>query len=162
MNQRFEASSREVSTFTNQQIRDQFLIENIFHTDSIELTYTIYDRMIIGGAKPVNFSLELPNPDKLKANYFLERRELGIINVGGLGKIRTENDEFIVNKLDAIYLGKGTKQVIFESVSKEDPALFYILSSPAHASFPNTHLAKKEVITVTLGSLETSNHRTIY
>ncbi|MFM6948460.1 MAG: 5-dehydro-4-deoxy-D-glucuronate isomerase [Aquirufa sp.] len=162
MNYRFEASSREVSTFTNQQIREQFLIENIFHADSIELTYTIYDRMIIGGAKPVNLALELPNPDKLKAEYFLERREIGIINVGGKGKISTENEEFIVDKLDAVYLGKGTKKVIFESISKDQPALFYLLSSPAHATYPNTHLAKKEVITVTLGSLETSNHRTIY
>jgi 4-deoxy-L-threo-5-hexosulose-uronate ketol-isomerase len=162
MNQRFEASSREVSTFTNQQIRDQFLIENIFHTDSIELTYTIYDRMIIGGAKPVNLVLELANPDKLKANYFLERREMGIINVGGQGKICTESEAFIVDKLDAIYLGKGTQKVTFESISKENPALFYILSSPAHATYPNTHLAKKDVVTVNLGSLETSNHRTIY
>lgn len=162
MNYRFEASSREVSTFTNQQLRDQFLIENIFHADSIELTYSIYDRMIIGGAKPVNLALELPNPDKLKANYFLERRELGIINVGGKGKITTEKEEFLVDKLDAVYIGKGTQKVVFESISKDEPALFYLLSSPAHANYPNTHLEKKNVVTVTMGSLETSNHRTIY
>jgi 4-deoxy-L-threo-5-hexosulose-uronate ketol-isomerase len=82
MDYRFEASRKEVSTFTNQEIRDNFLISTIFQADEIKLTYTIYDRMIIGGAMPVSKTLSLPNPEKLKANFFLERRELGIINVG--------------------------------------------------------------------------------
>ncbi|MFM2401673.1 MAG: 5-dehydro-4-deoxy-D-glucuronate isomerase, partial [Bacteroidota bacterium] len=85
MDYRFEASRKEVSTFTNQELRDNFLIEKIFQADEIKLTYSIYDRMIIGGAMPVSTTLHLPNPEKLKANFFLERRELGIINVGGKG-----------------------------------------------------------------------------
>lgn len=85
---RFESSRNEVSTFATQQIRDNFLIENIFSEDQIELTYSIYDRMIIGGAMPINETLTLGNPDKLKANYFLERREMGIINVGVKVKLR--------------------------------------------------------------------------
>jgi 4-deoxy-L-threo-5-hexosulose-uronate ketol-isomerase len=162
MDYRFEASRNEVSTFTTQQIRDLFLIEQLFSDDHIQLTYTIYDRMIIGGAKPVNNTLSLQNPDKLKANFFLERREMGIINVGGEGTITADGESFQIGKLSAVYLGKGTKEVTFSSKSAESPALFYILSSPAHATYPNVKLEKNDVVTVTLGSLETSNHRTIY
>jgi 4-deoxy-L-threo-5-hexosulose-uronate ketol-isomerase len=162
MDYRFEASRNEVSTFTTQQIRDLFLIEQLFSDDHIQLTYTIYDRMIIGGAKPVNNTLSLQNPDKLKANFFLERREMGIINVGGDGTITADGESFQIGKLSAVYLGKGTKEVTFSSKSADSPALFYILSSPAHATYPNVKLEKNDVVTVTLGSLETSNHRTIY
>lgn len=162
MDYRFEASSREVSTFSNQALRDHFLIENVFHADSIQLTYSIYDRMIIGGAKPINLALELPNPGKLKAEYFLERRELGIINVGGKGSIEVDGNIYSLDKLSALYVGKGTKKVVFTSDSKENPALFYLLSSPAHKEYPTQQLDKKDVTTVTLGTLETSNHRTIY
>ena len=162
MDYRFEASRNEVSTFTTQQIRDLFLIEQLFSDDHIQLTYTIYDRMIIGGAKPVNNTLSLQNPDKLKANFFLERREMGIINVGGEGTITADGESFQIGKLSAVYLGKGTKEVTFSSKSANSPALFYILSSPAHATYPNVKLEKDDVVTVTLGSLETSNHRTIY
>jgi len=162
MDYRFEASRNEVSTFTTQQIRDLFLIEQLFSDDHIQLTYTIYDRMIIGGAKPVNNTLSLQNPDKLKANFFLERREMGIINVGGEGTITADGESFQIGKLSAVYLGKGTKEVTFSSKSADSPALFYILSSPAHATYPNVKLEKNDVVTVTLGSLETSNHRTIY
>lgn len=162
MDYRFEASSREVSTFSNQALRDHFLIENVFHADSIQLTYSIYDRMIIGGAKPINLALELPNPGKLKAEYFLERRELGIINVGGKGSIEVDGNIYSLDKLSALYVGKGTKKLVFTSDSKENPALFYLLSSPAHKEYPTQQLDKKDVTTVTLGTLETSNHRTIY
>ncbi len=159
---RFESSRNEVSTFTTQQIRDNFLIENIFSEDQIELTYSIYDRMIIGGAMPINETLTLGNPDKLKANYFLERREMGIINVGGEGKVTADGVEFEIGKLSAVYLGKGTQNVSFSSKLANDPALFYILSCPAHATYPNVKLEKENVITVNMGALETSNHRTIY
>lgn len=159
---RFEASRNEVSTFNTQQIRDNFLIEHIFTPDTIELTYSIYDRMIIGGANPVNQKLTLGNPDKLKANFFLERREMGIINVGGMGKITADGQTFEIGKLSAVYLGKGKKNVTFESNASEDPALFYLLSSPAHAHYPTLKLDRADVATVVLGSLETSNHRTIY
>jgi 4-deoxy-L-threo-5-hexosulose-uronate ketol-isomerase len=162
MDYRFEASRNEVSTFTTEQLRDLFLIEHIFSDDHIQLTYTIYDRMIIGGAKPVNKTLSLQNPDKLKANYFLERREMGIINVGGEGTVTADGESFHIGKLSAVYLGKGTKEVTFSSKSADSPALFYILSSPAHATYPNVKLEKDAVATVTLGTLETSNHRTIY
>lgn len=130
MDYRFEASSREVSTFTNQELRDHFLIENVFHADSIQLTYSIYDRMIIGGAKPVNLSLELPNPDKLKAEYFLERREMGVINVGGNGCIEVDGNSYEVNKLSALYIGRGSKKVVFKSKSKRIQLCFIFYHLP--------------------------------
>ena len=104
MDYRFEASRKEVSTFTNQEIRDNFLIEKIFHADQIQLTYTIYDRMIIGGAMPVLNTLHLPNPEKLRANFFLERRELGVINVGGKGTVTADGESFTIDKLGAVQL----------------------------------------------------------
>ncbi|CAM4306344.1 5-dehydro-4-deoxy-D-glucuronate isomerase [Cytophagaceae bacterium 50C-KIRBA] len=162
MNYRFEASRKEVSTFTNQELRDHFLVENIFEANQIHLTYSIYDRMIIGGAMPVLGEIKLPNPEKLKANYFLERRELGIINVGGPGIVKADGQSFEISKLSAVYLGKGTQDVSFSSVSANEPAQFYLLSSPAHAIYPNEKLDRENVVTVNVGSLENSNHRTIY
>ncbi|RXK47517.1 5-dehydro-4-deoxy-D-glucuronate isomerase [Aquirufa rosea] len=162
MNYRFEASRKEVSTFTNQELREQFLVEQLFESNQIHLCYSAYDRMIVGGAMPVLGEINLPNPEKLKANYFLERRELGIINVGGPGVVKADGQNYEISKLSAVYLGKGTQQVSFSSVSADNPALFYLLSSPAHATHPNEKLDRENVVTVTVGSLENSNHRTIY
>ncbi|MCZ2474010.1 5-dehydro-4-deoxy-D-glucuronate isomerase [Aquirufa ecclesiirivi] len=162
MNYRFEASRKEVSTFTNQELRDHFLVEHIFEANQIHLTYSIYDRMIIGGVMPVLGEIKLPNPEKLKANYFLERRELGIINVGGPGIVKADGQSFEISKLSAVYLGKGTQDVHFSSISADEPAQFYLLSSPAHASYPNEKLDRENVVTVNVGTLENSNHRTIY
>ncbi|CAM3301783.1 5-dehydro-4-deoxy-D-glucuronate isomerase [Aquirufa ecclesiirivi] len=162
MNYRFEASRKEVSTFTNQELRDHFLVELIFEANQIHLTYSIYDRMIIGGVMPVLGEIKLPNPEKLKANYFLERRELGIINVGGPGIVKADGQSFEISKLSAVYLGKGTQDVHFSSISADEPAQFYLLSSPAHASYPNKKLDRENVVTVNVGTLENSNHRTIY
>jgi 4-deoxy-L-threo-5-hexosulose-uronate ketol-isomerase len=118
--------------------------------------------MIIGGAMPVLNTLHLPNPEKLRANFFLERRELGIINVGGKGTVTADGEQFTIDKLGAVYVGRGVKEVSFSSESSENPAQFYLLSSPAHANYPNAKLDREQVSTVVLGTLETSNHRTIY
>ena len=162
MDYRFEASRKEVSTFTNQEIRDNFLIEKIFHADQIQLTYTIYDRMIIGGAMPVLNTLHLPNPEKLRANFFLERRELGIINVGGKGTVTADGVDYEIDKLECVYLGKGTEHVSFASNDGSNPALFYLLSTPAHHTYPNQKMTKADAAPVKLGELATSNKRTIY
>jgi len=111
---------------------------------------------------PVNKTLELPNHPELRAGYFLERREIGIINVGGAGIIITDKKEYVVNKLDCLYVGKGTRIVKFKSKSKKDPAVFYLLSSPAHHSYPNKLLTKEKATPVQLGDTTTSNKRTIY
>ena len=138
MTVRFAISATEAKQMDTNQLRENFLVQNLMQDDSIQLHYTHYDRVIIGGVKPVKNSILLPNEEELKANYFLERRELGIINVGGAGVVIADGKEHSVNKLDCLYLGKGTKEVTFISSKKEESAVFYLLSAPAHHSYPNS------------------------
>jgi len=130
--------------------------------DSVQMVYTHYDRVVIGGAKPVTKTLSLPNHAELKADYFLERREIGIINVGGAGTVTANDETFQLNKLDCVYIGKGTKEVSFKSDQAEEPAVYYLLSSPAHAIYPNSKYTKEQAAPVVLGAAETSNKRTVY
>jgi 4-deoxy-L-threo-5-hexosulose-uronate ketol-isomerase len=159
---RFQNSPAETSRMNTAELRQQFLVGGLMVNDSIRLVYTHYDRMIIGGIKPVNKTIELLNEPGLRSAYFLERREAGIINIGGAGQVIADKKEFTVNKLDCIYLGKGTKEVRFRSLSKKDPAIFYLLSSPAHHTYPNKLLKKEKAAPVHLGDISTSNKRTIY
>ncbi|MEO8415777.1 MAG: 5-dehydro-4-deoxy-D-glucuronate isomerase [Ginsengibacter sp.] len=154
-------SPAEVSGMNTSELRENFLIQKIFKEDTTQLTLSFYDRFIAGGIMPVNKVILLPNPDNLKANYFLERRELGIINVGGKGNIEADGETFTLYVKEALYVGKETKNVSFSSADKSNPAKFYINSAPAHHKYPNVKVTKKEAAIVTLGSLENSNHRTI-
>ena len=142
-------------------IRERFLIGKQVQPNQVNCTYTHYDRMIVGFANPVNQQLELPNYPNLRAEYFLERRETGIINVGGDGTITADGQSFELKKLDCLYIGKGTKRVTFSSNNEAEPAVFYMLSSPAHATHPTTLLTHADAVKVTLGSAATANHRTI-
>lgn len=159
---RFQNSPVEVRTMDTQSLRSNFLMQRLMVDDEINLTYSHYDRMIVGGVKPVHSTIELPNEPELKADYFLQRREIGIINVGGNGNIIVDGQSFDVNKLDCLYAGKGVQSIKFASVDTNDPACFYLLSSPAHQTYSTILLKKEEAIVNTIGSLETSNHRTIY
>lgn len=145
-----------------QQLRENFLIENLMQPGKVSLTYSHYDRMIVGGVVPTSAAIELPNEGELKANYFLERREIGIINVGGNGTITADGVAYELEKLEAAYLGKGTQAVSFKSADAANPALFYLLSVPAHQSHPNRKMTKAEAAPVNLGDISTSNKRTIY
>jgi 4-deoxy-L-threo-5-hexosulose-uronate ketol-isomerase len=118
--------------------------------------------VIVGGVKPVQQSIELPNETELRAAYFLERRELGIINVAGAGVVVADGVSYELNKLDALYLGKGTQSVSFSSVSKDDPASFFLMSTTAHHTYPNRKMTKEEASPVNLGETATANKRTIY
>ena len=162
MEVRFENSPKETASMNTQSLREAFLIENLMTDDSIQLTYSHYDRVIVGGAKPVADTLQLGNPSELRAEFFLERREMGIINVGGNGLIEADGVTYEINKLDCLYVGKGTKSVSFKSVNSAEPAVFYILSSPAHKEYPTRLLPKEDATPMSIGSLETSNDRTIY
>ena len=159
---RFQNSPGETAAMNTEQLRANFLVQRLMQDDQVKLVYTHYDRVIIGGAKPVNKTLSLPNHEELKAAYFLERRELGIINVGGAGTVIADKKEFSLNKLDCIYLGKETLDVKFKSKSKKEPAVFYLLSAPAHKKYPNRLMAKEKAFPVQLGDVSTSNKRTIY
>ena len=144
------------------QIRDRFLVEEMMQEDEITFTYTHYDRMMVGSAKPVSKTLELKTYELLRADYFLERRELGIINVGGQAQIKAAGNTFTLDKLDCLYVGKGVQQVRFRSVNPAEPAQLYLLSAPAHAVYPTTLLKKEQAEGASMGALETSNERTIY
>jgi len=159
---RFTQSPAETAAMQTQALRDHFLISNLFEDNKINLTYTHYDRVIVGGVKPVKEVVALPNPAELRAEYFLERRELGIINVGGNGKVIADGTTHGISKMDCLYLGKGTQAVSFESDDANNPALFYILSAPAHHAYPTAICTKQNAQPVELGTAATSNKRTVY
>ncbi len=159
---RFQNSPGETNQMNTEQLRENFLVPGLLQDDSIQLVYSHYDRVIIGGVKPVNKAIQLPGHAELKSDFFLERRELGIINVGGAGTVTADGTEFAINKLDCIYLGKGTKEAVFTSNNSNDPALLYLLAAPAHHQYPNKLMTKDEASPVILGDASTSNKRTIY
>lgn len=162
MNIRFAISPNEAKQFDTEELRENFLVSSLVQDDAVQLVYTHYDRVIVGGAKPVNKSLSLPNHPELRADYFLERREIGIINVAGAGTVTADGQSFQINKLDCVYLGKGTKEVTLSSIDKNNPAVYYLLSSPAHKEYPNAKFTKEQAAPVVLGAAETSNKRTVY
>lgn len=158
----YESSPREVAAMKTADLRENFLVENLFEENQIKLTYTHYDRMILGGVMPVNQELLLDTYPALKSTYFLERREIGIINVGGPGTIKVDDQEFSVEKLSCVYIGKGTQNVSFASGDSGNPAKFFVLSTPAHHTYENMMFTKEQASPVNLGAAETSNNRTIY
>ncbi len=170
MQTRYASSPNEVKHMTTGQLRANFLIEDLIVANEINFVYSHYDRVITGGAMPTTDGtsrgnregLTLGNYEQLKAEYFLERREMGIINVGGDGMVTADGKTYGMSKLDCVYLGKGTKDVSFQSSHAENPAQFYILSAPAHRDYPNRFMAKDNASPMTIGSAETANHRTIY
>jgi len=158
---RYAIGPHETKTLDTTALRANFLIETVFVDDAIQLVYTHYDRYIAGGAKPVNKPLPLETIDELKAPYFLERRELGIINVGGAGKVSVDGEIYELGFKEALYVGKGRQEVVFSSDDARNPAKFYLNSAPAHQAYPTQKVTKADAETVELGSLETANHRTI-
>ncbi|MFN8428847.1 MAG: 5-dehydro-4-deoxy-D-glucuronate isomerase [Spirosomataceae bacterium] len=158
----YESSPREVAAMKTADLRENFLVENLFEENQIKLTYTHYDRMILGGVMPVNQELLLDTYPALKSTYFLERREIGIINVGGPGTIKADGQKYSVEKLSCVYLGKGTQNVSFASGDSGNPAKFFVLSTPAHSTYENMIFTKEQASPVNLGAAETSNNRTIY
>ncbi len=155
-------SQREAQGFNTEQLRENFLIESIFQNNEVKIYYTHYDRVVLGGVMPSNTAITLPTYDNLKSDYFLERREIGIINVGGDGEIAVDGKTFPLSKLDALYIGKGSQSVIFTSNNSDNPAQFFLLSAPAHQMYPTRKMSKEEALPVALGSQETANERTIY
>lgn len=158
---RYASSPKEVKKLDTKELREEFLIQNLMQNDEINLTYTHFDRYIAGGAVPANKSLKLEAIDPLKASYFLERRELGVINVGGSGTVEVDGEIFTLDYKEALYVGRGNKDIIFKSDDPKKPALFYLNSAPAHKEYPTKKITKENAEIVELGALETSNARTI-
>ncbi len=143
------------------QLRQNFLIETLFIADQCPWVLSFFDRYLTGGIMPVAGPVTLETPENLKAAYFLERRELGIINVGQPGQVVADGVTFDLAHKEALYIGKGTKEVVFRSNDGQAPAKFYLNSTPAHATYPTRKVARADAEIVELGSMETANHRTI-
>ena len=157
---RYASSPKAVKQYDTQQLRDEFLIPDIMQSGKVKFVYTHYDRYMVGGAVPTS-NLTLETIDPLKSDYFLERRELGIINVGGGGSVSVDGQLFKIDHKDALYIGKGAKDVVFSSDDEKNPAKFYMNSAPAHKSYPTKKTSLAEANKIELGSLETANHRTV-
>ncbi|MCF6358081.1 MAG: 5-dehydro-4-deoxy-D-glucuronate isomerase [Draconibacterium sp.] len=159
--ERYSYHPEDFKSYDTQRIRKEFLIEKLMDTGNIRLVYSLAERYIVGGAVPVDNGLLLETIDPLKAEYFCERREVGVINVAGAGSIVVDGTEYKLNFKDALYIGKGSKEVIFKSDDVSNPAHFYINSAPAHREFPTKHVTMGDVNVIHLGALETSNERDI-
>lgn len=172
MELRTASSPKDVKHYTTERLREEFLIENLFVSGEIKLVYSHIDRMITGAAVPTISPIALTAGDELRAEFFLERREMGVVNIGGKGRIAIDGKSYLVDSKEAMYIGMGSKDIFFASLDAANPAKFYINSAPAHMAYP-TVLIKPEgkpeegvVIVkdenkVELGSLEESNHRII-
>jgi len=146
---------------TSAQLRESFLLDSLYEAGALRLVYVDLDRAVVGMAAPAAKPLALPTDDALRAQYFTERRELGALNIGGAGAIRVGDRSYTLENLDCLYIGRGNPDVIFESKSANAPAVFYLLSYPAHAVHPTTLVRKEDAIPTDLGAAETCNRRTI-
>ena len=151
----------DFSNYDTQKIRENFLLENLVQPDKIECVYTHYDRMIIGAANPVDQALQLGTYEQLKADHFLSRREIGIINIAGNGYVTVDGEKFELEKQDCLYIGKDKEKIIFSSVNKSSPAKFIFFSCPAHQEFPTRLMKPAEALPAEMGSLDNNNHRVI-
>jgi 4-deoxy-L-threo-5-hexosulose-uronate ketol-isomerase len=158
---RYAVGQRETNLMGTQALRDEFLIEKVFGSDSIKWVYTLYDRYMAGGVIPVQEKVFLDTIDPLKSHFFLERREMGIINIGGKGTVTADGTSYELDYKEALYLGRGTKEVYFSSNDAKAPAKFYLNSAPAHHAYPSQKVGREEAEIVELGSAETANARTI-
>lgn len=157
---RYAHHPNDAKNYTTEKLREEFLINDLFQPNTIKLVYTMYDRLIVGGILPVDKALTLETIDELKAENFLDRRELGIINVGGKGKVTVDGTAYELNNKEALYIGRGNKEVTFENLDGEQ-AYFYINSAPAHHSYPTKKITKNEAEIVELGDTKYANRRTI-
>lgn len=162
MQVRYSPDSVRFCHMTTQEVRDSFLIKSLFKTDVIEMVYVDVDRVIVGSAVPVKKTLSLTSADELRADYFCQRRELGVLNIGGDGSVAVDGQTYPMANLDCLYVGRGSKDITFASEDAATPAEYYLLSYPAHAEYPTAHVPKSESTPVQLGSIEASNKRTIY
>lgn len=162
MNIRYANHPEDSKKYTTEELRNHYLVEEIFVEDKISLTYSHVDRIVFGGAMPVNEEIELVAGKEMGVEFFLQRREMGLINVGGAGVVTLDGVEYDLKKQDGLYIGMGTKEVKFSSKDSKDPAKFYINSVPAHHSYPTVKIDINEANPVKLGDNSTLNKRTIY
>ena len=158
---RYAAHPEDARHYDTARLRRDFLIERLFVADEVQMVYSMYDRMVVGGAMPVNEALRLEAIDPLKAPYFTTRREVGIYNVGGEGRVTVGEETFTLGFKEALYIGRGDRDVCLESASADRPAKFYFNSATAHCAYPCKKVTKKDAVVAHMGSLDMSNERDI-
>lgn len=144
---------------TTEELRRYFHVGGLFQAGELRLQWWEVDRTVIGGVVPAEAAIALPNPAELRAQFFCERREVGVVNLGGNGSVLVDGVEFVLERFDALYIGRGAREVSFRSADASKAAKFYLLSYPAHAAYPTAKVAFKEAEPLVLGSKETSNER---
>lgn len=159
---RYANHPKDSKHYTTEELRKHYLVEKVFIEDEVNLVYSHVDRVIAGGITPAKKSLKLEGCKELGSEYFLERRELGVINIGGNGKISIDGIVYEVKGREGLYVGMGAKELIFTSDDEKNPAKFYVNSSPAHKTYPTVMIDLEKANKVHLGDLENSNKRTIY
>ena len=162
MRNRYANNPKDSKRYDTEELRENYLVEDIFKDDQIELVYSHVDRIIFGGIKPVYKELKLEAGKEMGVDYFLERRELGIINIGGKAIVTIDGTEYELKEKDGLYVGKGNKEVSFKSVNPEEPAKLYINSVPAHKEYETVKIDIEKANPVRLGDNKTLNKRTIY
>jgi 4-deoxy-L-threo-5-hexosulose-uronate ketol-isomerase len=162
MDVRYTADPVRFDRMSTEEVRQNFLIDTLFAEESICMVYSDVDRAIVGSAVPVTKTLSLESAPELRAEVFCERRELGILNIGGAGTVMVDGTEYPMAARDGLYVARGSRAIAFASDTVEAPARYYLLSFPAHTSYPTVHVRQSEADPVRLGSMETSNERTIY
>jgi 4-deoxy-L-threo-5-hexosulose-uronate ketol-isomerase len=158
----YSHSPNDIKHWSTSQLRDGFLVKKIFEKDNVNLTYTYNDRAIFGGVFPVTKPLEIVLDKELGVDYFLQRRELGVLNIGGDGFIQIDGEKHTLKSKDCYYIGKETKEVIFLPNDKNNPPKYYIASTPAHHKYPNVKIPISKIIPVEAGDTSTANERKIH
>lgn len=163
MDIRYPPHFEEVKRFTTEELRKAFLIDDLFVAGQLQMVYSHIDRIITGGAFPVGAPIKLTaDPKQIGAAFLLERREMGVVNVGGPGSVIVDGQSYAMQRLDGLYIGKGAQEVVFASENPQQAAHFYLSSTPAHASYPTTHIPISSAQPQRLGDISHSNERTIY
>ena len=158
---RYAAHPEDARHYDTARLRRDFLIENLFVSEEVNMVYSMYDRMVVGGAMPVSEALKLEAIDPLKADFFTTRREVGIYNVGGSGMVKVGEEIFELGYKEALYIGRGDRDVIFSSKDAQKPAKFYLNSTTAHTAYPSRKITKQDAVVAHTGSLEMANERNI-
>lgn len=159
---RYAANPQDVRQYDTERLRTDFLIEKLFVKDTVQLVYSHVDRIIVGGALPCDGPIALEAGETIRSAYFLERRELGIINIGGPGTVRLDGVDHVLAEREALYVGKGVREIIFSSQDSAGPAKFYFNSAPAHMAYPTVKIDLGKARKLVLGSQQEANQRTIY
>lgn len=162
MEVRYSTGLNEYKRMNTQELREAFMIESLFAYGDLNLLYCEVERAIVGGVVPIQEPLLLEAGKELAADYFCQRREVGVLNIGGSGTVTVDGTEYSMDHLDGLYIGRDSKAVSFASADASVPARFYLVSYPAHTSYPTLHAKKADANALHLGSVEDSNKRTIY